>query len=217
VLPFVDDVHEGNTEARRAVVAELSRVANPGTTQLLRRLLCDTKAEIRCDASIALNSLEDKMAHELHLAFAAWRANPTDIEHSLTCIDHSYRYATSNVLDAKSQRFYLLLVYDLLQQVLAGKGHEDAALWVKLADVHQRLGQLPEALQAALQAVHLRPAASDVSLLAMDLAFRSHAWDILYSLAGQHVDTLPEVLPFQHGQAGTASCGPGVWEEERYE
>jgi hypothetical protein len=217
VLPFVDDMHEGNTEARRAVVAQLSRAANPGTTHLLRRLLCDTKAEIRCDASIALNSLEDKMAQELHQAFAAWRVNPTDIECALACIDHGYRYATSNVLDTKSQHLYLQQVHDRLQQVLACRGREDATLWVKLADVSQRLGQVPQALQAALQAVHLQPESSDTSLLAMDLAFRSHAWDILYSLAGQHTDGLPEVLPFGPGQTGTESCGPDVWEEVRSE
>lgn len=213
VLPFIDDLYEGNTEARRAVVAELSRAANPGTTHLLRRLLCDTKAEIRCDASIALNSLEDKMAHQLHQAFAAWRAHPTDVESALACIEHGYRYATSNVLDPKSQRFYLLQVHDLLRQVLAGKEQKNAPLWVLLADVEQRLGRLPQALQAALQAVDLRPEASETSLLAMDLAFRSRAWDLLYELAGQQTGPLPEVLPLRHTHTCTPSTGPQVREE----
>lgn len=195
VLPFVDDVCEGNTDARRAVVAELGRAANPETTHLLRRLLCDARAEIRCDASIALNFLEDKMSHELHRAFADWRANPADITCSLVFVDHCYRYATSNVLDTMSQRLYLVLVRDLLQQVLAEGERASAALWVKLADVRQRLGELPEALQDALHAVHLRPEASDASVLAMDLAFRSHAWDVLYALAGQHSDLRPGFSP----------------------
>lgn len=197
VLPFVDDVCEGNTDARRAVVAELSRAANPETTQLLRRLLCDARAEIRCDASIALNYLEDKMSHELHQAFADWRANPADTACSLAFVDHCYRYATSNVLDAMSQRLYLVLVRDLLQQVLAGGEPAGAALWLQLADVRQRLGELPEALQDALHAMHLRPEASDASALAMDLAFRSHAWDVLSMLAAQHTDLLPGFSPGQ--------------------
>jgi len=217
VVPFVDDMHEGNTEARRAVVAELSRAANPATTNLLRRLLCDTRAEIRCDASIALNSLEDKMAHQLHQAFAAWRANPTDIECTLACINHGYHYASSNVLDPKSQRFYLLRVHDLLQQVLAGREHKNAALWLRLADVGQRLGQFSQALQAALQAVHLQPEAPDASLLAMDLAFRSHAWDTLYELAGQHTTILPAVLPSRPAHICPASSGPEIREEVRSE
>lgn len=214
VLPFVDDVREGDTEARRAVVADLSRVANPATTQLLRQLLCDAEAEIRCDASIALNCLDDKMSHGLHQAFADWRANPADSKCALTLINRCHHYATSNVLDAQSQRFYLVLVRDLLQQVLATGEQEDAELWLTLADVRQRLGDVPGALQDALCAAHMQPEVADAPLLAMDLALRCHAWDILYALAAQHTDLLPGCPLFWDTRA---PAGPLVLEGERYE
>jgi hypothetical protein len=197
VLPFVDDVLEGNTEARRAVVAELGRVADSGTTHLLRRLLSDPEAEIRCDASIALNCLEEKMSRGLHQAFADWRANPADTTCSLAFVEHCYRYATSNVLDAQCQRFYLVLVRDLVQQVLADGRHEGGKLWLTLADVRQRLGEFPQALQDALSALHMWPQVPAASLLAMDLAFCCHKWDLLCSLAGQYTDILPADSPLR--------------------
>jgi hypothetical protein len=208
--PFVDDLREGNTEARRAVVAKLSRSAHPGTTRLLRQLLSDAKAEIRSDASIALTSLGEEMSRALHRAFADWHAGPADGERALVFIDHCYRYATSNVLDTSSQRFYLALARDLLLRVLGEEKRDDARLWLRLADIRQRLGELPEALQDALHAVHLQPEGQDAALLAMDLAFRNHAWDVLLSLAERHGGVLPDLSTFQPRQTGVASVGPGV-------
>jgi tetratricopeptide (TPR) repeat protein len=210
VTPFVDELREGNTEARRAVVAKLSRAAHPSTALLLRQLLSDAKAEIRSDASIALTCLEDEMSHELHQTFVAWRADPANGERTRIFIDHCYRYATSNVLDTKSQRLYLALARDLLLRVLSEGECEDAQLWLRLADVRQRLGELPEAMQDALRAVHLQPEAPDASLLAMDLAFRCHAWDVLLSLLEQHGGVLPEVSSFQPRQAGASPACPAV-------
>src|SRR5579883_1821367 len=210
VTPFVDDLREGNTEARRAIVAKLSRSAHPNTTRLLRQLLSDAKAEIRSDASIALTCLEDEMSHELHRTFVAWRADPANRERTRVFIDHCYRYATSNVLDTKSQRLYLALARDLLLRVLSEGEREDAQLWLRLADVRQRLGELPEALQDALHAVHLQPEAQDASLLAMDLAFRCHAWDVLLSLAERHGGALPGLSTFQPLQACAVSARPEV-------
>ena len=210
VTPFVDDLCEGNTEARRAVVAKLSRSAQPATTRLLRQLLSDAKAEIRSDASIALTCLEDEMSRALHQAFADWHADPADGERTLVFIDHCYRYATSNVLDTKSQRFYLALARDLLLRVLDEGKRDDAQLWLRLADVRQRLGELPEALQDALRAAHLEPEAHDASLLAMDLAFRNHAWDVLLSLAEQHGGALPGLSTFRPRQDGAIPACPEV-------
>jgi hypothetical protein len=210
VTPFVDNLREGNTEARRAVVAKLSRSAHPATAHLLRQLLSDAKAEIRSDASIALTCLEDEMSRELHRAFADWHADPADGERTLIFIDHCYRYATSNVLDTRSQRFYLALARDLLLRLLSEGRPDDARLWLRLADVRQRLGELPEALQDALRAVHLQPGAHDASLLAMDLAFRCHAWDVLLSLAERHKGVLPGLSTFQPLQAGAVSARPEV-------
>ncbi|HEY1354651.1 MAG TPA: hypothetical protein VGF67_33995 [Ktedonobacteraceae bacterium] len=208
VLPFVDGVIAGNTEARRAVVAELGRAANPGATHLLRRLLSDPEAEIRCDASIALKHLEDTMSHDLHQAFADWRTNPADAACSLAFIKHCYGYATSNVLDAQCQRLYLVLVRDLAQQVLADGRQTGSDLWLTLADVRQRLGEFPQALQDALHVLHTWPEIPAASLLAMDLAFCCHEWDLLRSLAGQSTDILPADSLLRQGHSALSLLSP---------
>lgn len=205
VSPFVDALREGNTEARRAVVAKLSRSAHPDATRLLRQLLSDAKAEIRSDAAIALTCLDDELSRVLHQAFVDWHANPAESEYTLAFIDCCHRYASSNVLDPKSQRFYLALARDLLLEVLAGGKREEAQLWLKLADIRQRLDEVPQALQDALHAMHVQPGAHDASLLAMDLAFRCHAWEILLSLAEQHAEALPGLSAFQSPQV-TSPC-----------
>lgn len=190
VQPLVDDLHEGDTEFRRAVVAKISHYAHPDTTQLLRQLLSDSKAEIRSDASLALTQLDDEMSRTLNVSFEAWNANPTDTGLTLTLVDQYYQYATSNVLDRKSQRFYLVQARDLLLQVITQEELEDAQLWLKLAHIRQRLGELSEALQDARRALQLQPDASEASLLAMELAFRTHSWDILISLARNEASAL---------------------------
>src|SRR5258708_5736226 len=190
VLPLVDDVREGNTEARRAVVAKMSRAAHPDATQLLRQLLADGKAEIRSDASVALAHLEDQMSRALNLAFEAWSANPADTALSFALADHYYQYAASNVLDRMSQRFYLVQARDLLLQVIAQEESKDARLWLTLARIRQRLGEPAQALQDALHALHIQPGLPEASLLAMELAFHTHSWDILASLAASGRDTL---------------------------
>ncbi len=212
VSPFVDDLHEGNTEARRAVVARLSRSAQPAAARLLRQLLSDAKAEIRSDASIALTCLDDELSRVLHRAFADWQTDPADVEYTLAFVERCHRYALSNVLDTLSQRFYLALARDLLLEILGGGKREEAHLWLKLADIRQRLGELPEALQDALHAVQLQPDSHEASLLAMDLAFRSHAWDALLSLAQQHTGGLPGFSTFQSSQVAFA-CPVGSGSE----
>src|SRR6266568_2304963 len=117
VQPLVDDLQVGDTESRRSVVSKLSHHANPVANQLLRRLLSDSRAEIRSDASIALSRLDDEMSRILNHAFEAWNANPKDTGCIVALADQSYRYAASNVLDRKSQRFYLVLAGDLLMQI----------------------------------------------------------------------------------------------------
>ncbi|MEO7022601.1 MAG: hypothetical protein ABI234_20800 [Ktedonobacteraceae bacterium] len=189
--PLVDDMYEGNTEARRAVVAKLSRAAQPNTTQLLRQLLFDTQAEIRSDASIALARLDDDLSRTLNLSFQAWTANPTDTKLTLALVDQYYQYAISNVLDSKSQHFYLLLARDHLSDVITREKLHDAQLWLTLARIRQRLGELPEALQDARRALNIQPDLSEAALLAMELAFHTHAWDTLITLAGPGTIAVP--------------------------
>lgn len=189
--PLVDDLYEGDTDARRTVVARISRSANPGTTQLLRQLLFDTKAEIRSDASIALARLDGEMSRTLNLAFEAWASSPTDTTLTHALVDQYYQYAVCNVLDSKSQRFYLLLARDLLTQLIAQEESQDAQVWLKLARIRQRLDELPEALQDVLRALQIQPASSEATLLAMELAFGMHSWDTLFALTGPGTGAVP--------------------------
>jgi tetratricopeptide (TPR) repeat protein len=191
VLPLVEELYEGDTEVRRAVVAKLHRQFHPDTTPLLRQLLSDSHAEIRSDASIALAQLEEELSRELHLAFAAWNANPADCACTLSLAEAYYRYAASNVLDAMSQRFYLGLARDLLLKSISRATTDAAQLWLKLACVRQKLGEFPQALQDALQAYQLQPACSDALILALELAFRTHDWDVLLTLSDNGVQSMP--------------------------
>lgn len=187
VLPLVDELREGNTEARRIVVAKMSRAAHPDATRLLRQLLSDRQAEIRSDASVALARLEDEKSRDLNVAFEAWSANPVDASLALALADHYYQYAASNVLDRMSQRFYLAQARDLLLQVVAREPDRDAHLWLMLARIRQRLGERAEALHAALHSLHMQPDLPEASLLAMELAFATHAWDTLAELADKDI------------------------------
>lgn len=187
VSPLVDDLRAGNTDARRAVVAKMSRAANPDATQLLRRLLSDGQAEIRSDASVALAHLEDEKSRALNLAFESWSANPTDASLAFALADCYYQYAISNVLDRMSQRFYLVQARDLLLQINTPEESKEAHLWLMLARIRQRVGERAEALQDALHALRLQPDFPEASLLAMELAFATHAWDILAELADKDI------------------------------
>lgn len=192
--PLIDDLYEGNTEVRRAVVAKLSRSANPDAMRLLRQLLSDAKAEIRSDASIALARLDDEMSHALNLAFEKWSANPADCELTLILADQYYYYASSNVLDKSSQRLYLALARDLLARVIEPGTQKNIQLWLKRAHIRQSLGELPEALQDALHALQLQPDHAEAALLAMELAFRARAWDTLVELARHEASTRKDTL-----------------------
>lgn len=181
--PPADDLQEGDTGARRAVIARISRAATPATTQLLRQLLSDTRAEIRSDASIALSRLDDEMSRTLNAAYVAWQAHPADADLILALVEQYYEYASSNVLDEGCRDTYLALARDLLLQVVAQEGQQTAQRWLLLARIRQRLGELPEALQDACRALQCQPDCAGASVLALELAFRTHAWDTLVALA----------------------------------
>ena len=150
---LADDLYEGNTEARRAVVARLSRAARPETNRLLRQLLSDAQAEIRSDASIALTRLDEEMSRALNASYAAWHAQPTDTALTLTLVEHYYHYAASNVLDNGCQRFYLGQARALLQQIGAQTERQDMHAWPQLVRLRQRLDELPDVLQDASRAI----------------------------------------------------------------
>jgi hypothetical protein len=189
VQPLADDLWKGDTGARRAVIAGISRAATPATTQLLRQLLSDTRAEIRSDASIALSRLDDEMSRVLNAAYVAWQAHPADTDLILALVEQYYKYASSNVLDEGCRGTYLVLARDLLLQMVAQERQQTAQRWLLLARIRQQLGELPEALQDACRALQFQPDCAGASALALELAFHTHAWDILVALASHGANT----------------------------
>jgi len=190
IQPLIDVLRTSDLEMRRAAVAALSRQVNPGAIQLLRQLLSDAQPEIRSDASIALTRLEEELAGTLNAALELWTADPVDKERTLNLANQYYEYACSNVLDEMSQHCYFAKARDVLQQCIT-QGSMNADLWLKLARIRQHLGETTEALQDARTALQLQPHAAEAYLLAMELAFRLHAWETLISLAREGLRTLP--------------------------
>ncbi|HLZ59371.1 MAG TPA: hypothetical protein VKR06_20700 [Ktedonosporobacter sp.] len=185
VQPFIDTCQNADTQARLTTVTRLSQYANPGTTKLLRQFLSDPRPEIRSNASIALSRLEDDLSHHLNTSFEQWAINPADKNSVFALADQYYQYATSNVLDTVSQRFYLTMARDLLLQLSKQEPGEDARLWLKLARIRQSLGEIVEALADARHALQLQPDWPEASFLAMELAFSLHSWDTFVALAGR--------------------------------
>lgn len=190
VQPLIDVLHTSDLEMRRAAVAALSRQVNPGGIQLLRQLLSDAQPEIRSDASIALTRLEEELAGALNASLELWTADPADMERTLNLADQYYEYACSNVLDEMSQRCYFAKARDVLQQCIT-RDSSNANLWLKLARIRQHLGETTEALHDVRTALQLQPHSAEAYLLAMELAFRLHAWETLISLAREGLRTLP--------------------------
>jgi tetratricopeptide (TPR) repeat protein len=188
VQPLIDVLHTSDLEMRRAAVAALGRQVNPGAIRLLRQLLSDAQPEIRSDASIALTRLEEELASALNTSLELWTADPTDKERTLNLADQYY--ACSHVLDEMSQRWYFAKARDLLQQCITQDGM-NAELWLKLARIRHHLGETTQALQDARTALQLQPHSAEAYLLAMELAFRLHAWEILLSLARKGLRTFP--------------------------
>jgi hypothetical protein len=199
--PLIDELRMGDTEAMRAVVAKIGQYGRPDTTLILRQLLSDTRAEVRRDAALALTKLEGDLAQTLSQAYQAWQAAPEDKVTRLTLVDQAYRYGKSNVLDSTTQRFYLQMARDLLTPLVVED--TDGHLWLQLAHIHESLGELVEALHAAQQALSRLP--QEATLLAMDLAFRAHAWDDLLTLIGNTK---------QLSQTESALLEPISWQQE---
>lgn len=209
IQPLIDVLQGSNLEARCAAVVVLSQMACSEANRLLRQLLSDPQAEVRSDASVALTRLADELSHELHTSFEQWMADPEDRQRTLNLADQYYHYACGNVLDEMSQHFYLMKARDLLQQVLTQDGTK-AELWMKLARIHQNLGEVTEALHAVRAALQLQPDALEAYLLAMELAFGSHSWDILISLAREALSRLPDISEAQASLQWWAALHPDL-------
>jgi len=191
VQPVGNGWQHANTQARLTTVTRLSHYSNPGTTKLLRQFLADPRAEIRSNASLALSRLEDDLSQHLNASFEQWAVNPADKKSVLALADQYYQYATSNVLDTVSQRFYLTMARDLLLEISRQEQVQEAEFWLKLARIRQCLGEVAEALTDARHALQLRPDWSEASFLAMELAFCLHSWDTFVTLAGRDAGAIP--------------------------
>jgi HEAT repeats len=190
IQPLIDVLHTSDLEMKRAAVAALGRQGNPEGIQLLRQLLSDAQPEIRSDASIALTRLEEELAGALNASLELWTADPVDKERTLNLAEQYYEYACSNVLDEMSQHCYFAKARDVLQQGIT-QDSMNADLWLKLARIRQQLGETAEALQDVRTALQLQPHSAEAYLLAMELAFRLHAWELFISLAREGLRTLP--------------------------
>jgi hypothetical protein len=189
VQPLIDVLHISGLETKRAAVTALSHLATPGATLMLRQLLSDPHTEIRSDASIILTRLEDELTCTLNVALKRWNADPQEVAHVLGLADEYYRYASSNVLDAASQRAYLLKALELALQVIA-RDQTNVEGRLKLARIRQHLGDTSAALEDVLLAIQLKPGA-EAYLLAMELAFHLHSWSVLSSLAVEGLSVFP--------------------------
>jgi tetratricopeptide (TPR) repeat protein len=177
---LLEMVYSADLAVRRATIATLAKQADHKTAHLLRQLLVDPQPEIRSDAAILLKRMEERYAQDLQTALEAWQAQPTK-ERTLALVEQYYQYASSNILDEAIQHFYYQRAYDLLLPIVQ-KHRKEAALWMRLAYLHSHFGDFIVGLYAACQAWELQPTSTEAYQLALDLAFRAHAWDKLNRL-----------------------------------
>ena len=107
-------------------------------------------------------------------------------------IEQYYQYASSNVIDETIQRLYYQKAYDLLLPIMR-KDNKNASLWMRLAHLFHHLGDLTKALYAACRVLQLQPSSAEAYQLALDLAFRTHAWDTLGALTKRGQPIIPRV------------------------
>lgn len=185
VQPLIETLHDTSIDTDIMLKHVTMATHNPSEepeANSLPTLLQDTQNETSRDGSIARKRIEDESAQDLMIAFMRWKSEPDNKVEALDLIEQYYRYAHSNVLDRKSQKVYLEPARDLLLQLL-WHDNQNASLWIKLAQIRCELGELRAALQDALYALQLQPHILDHAVLAMNLAFRLHAWDTLVKLA----------------------------------
>jgi len=213
VQPLIDVLYDTDTDVdtRRAAVTILSREHHANAMRLLRLLLSDPQPEIRRDASVALTQLENELFAELRASFEQWSANPEDREQVLKLADQYASFAQSNVLDEMSQRIYLEKARDLLLHVLTQE-RTDAELWIKLARIRQKLGELQEALHDIGVALQLEPASREACVLAMDLAFCANSWGDFVTFARDALAVLPDLAEAQEALQEWAGLEPDLVE-----
>ena len=181
IQPLVDILRQPNSDLKRAAIAMLGRRGSREAMRLVQGALTDPDPDVRSDAAVTLSRLEDDFNRALSQAAAQGLDSPHGAErYAGLC----YRYATSDLLDAATSRYYLTQARDALQQVTALQP-ERAEVWTDLARVHYDLGEEAAARQALDRAQALRPGHVASYLLGMEMAFDARDWDRLAAYAHQ--------------------------------
>jgi tetratricopeptide (TPR) repeat protein len=181
IQPLVDILRQPNSELKRAAIEMLGRRGSHEAMRLVREALTDPDPDVRSDAAVTLSRFEDNVNRALSQAVA----QGLDSLHSAErYADLCYRYATSDLLDAATSRYYLTQARDTLRRITALRP-ERAEVWLDLARVHYQLGEEAAAWQALDRARTLHPANVASYLLGMEMAFDARDWDRLAAYAHQ--------------------------------
>jgi tetratricopeptide (TPR) repeat protein len=181
IQPLVDILRQPNSDLKRAAIAMLGRRGSHEAMRLLRRALTDPDPDVRSDAAVTLSCLEDTVNRALSQAVAQGLDSPHSAKRYA---DLCYRYATGDLLDAATSRYYLTQARDTLRRLTALRP-ERAEVWIDLARVHYHLGEEAAAWQALDRARTLHPAHVASYLLGMEMAFGARDWDRLAAYAHQ--------------------------------
>jgi tetratricopeptide (TPR) repeat protein len=149
--------------------------------RLVRGALTDPDPDVRSDAAVTLSRFEDNVTRALSQAVAQGLDSPHSARRYA---DLCSRYATSDLLDAATSRYYLTQARDTLRRITALQP-ERAEVWLDLARVHYHLGEEAAAWQALDRARTLHPANVASYLLGMEMAFDARDWDRLAAYAHQ--------------------------------
>ena len=104
IQPLVDILRQPNSDLKRAAIAMLGRRGSREAMRLVQGALTDPDPDVRSDAAVTLSRLEDDFNRALSQAAAQGLDSPHGAErYAGLC----YRYATSDLLDAATSRYYL--------------------------------------------------------------------------------------------------------------
>ncbi len=192
-LPLVDALRLPDIALKRGALNHLGRQGSREAVQYIRKLLTDPHPDVRNDAAVILFRLNHQWNQQIGEAGTQASLQPDSKAHQEHLANLCYGYACSGLLDTTSSRFYAERARDALQQATKLEPAQ-AELWLFLARVRQKLGEVAEAWQAIEQALALAPDNVEGQLLAIELAFSQRNWKQLAAVVGR----------LQNGVAGAA-------------
>src|SRR5207248_9444414 len=114
IQPLVDILRQPNSDLKRAAIAMLGRRGSREAMRLVQGALTDPDPDVRSDAAVTLSRLEDDFNRALSEA-AVQMEESADV--AARYADLCFRYASSDLLDQASSRYYLAQARDALHQV----------------------------------------------------------------------------------------------------